>query len=323
MAALPVLKDSGLSAFVDDLYVNHKMDLRHELALYKTLGKQAIPVVFNEIYARMLFFLIHLEGEIIDHNGLKGIDWSHVIPFRNRTNTSSNMNMERSMKKNIMIVSEPIKPTELLAPELERELSPYICTSNHVNNIAFELEEALRNATNGTYYDDGDYYCGETIGGLQEGYGVYKSHQGWLYAGNFNSGTFDGFGLIRFAEGGYYKGYWKDGERTGRGEEITDNGDRYIGFFVCGLLEGQGILIHHNGPMFDGYFIHGSLNGYGHAKFSNGEYMGNFLNGTMHGDGTYSFNNGDRYSGHFENGKIHGYGEYRWANGKTQREYWN
>ena len=33
----------------------------------------------------MLFFLIHLEGEIIDHNGLKGIDWSHVIPFRNRT----------------------------------------------------------------------------------------------------------------------------------------------------------------------------------------------------------------------------------------------
>ena len=85
VAALPILKDSGLSAFIDDLYENHKMDLRHELALYKTLGRQAIPVAFNEIYARMFFFLIHLEGEVIDHKGLKGIDWSRVIPFRNRT----------------------------------------------------------------------------------------------------------------------------------------------------------------------------------------------------------------------------------------------
>lgn len=85
IAALPILKDSGLPAFVNDLYENHKLDLRHELVLYKSLGRQAIPVAFNEIYARLFFFLIHLEGEIIDHKGVKGIDWSHVIPFRNRT----------------------------------------------------------------------------------------------------------------------------------------------------------------------------------------------------------------------------------------------
>jgi len=84
IAGLPVLKDSGLPAFVNDLYENHKMDLRHEIVLYKQLGLQAIPVAFNEIFARTLFFLIHLEGEIIDH-GIKGIDWSRVIPFRNRT----------------------------------------------------------------------------------------------------------------------------------------------------------------------------------------------------------------------------------------------
>lgn len=85
IAGFPVLKDSGLPAFVDDLYQNHKMDLRHELVLYKKLGAQAIPVAFNEIYARVLYFLIHLEGEIIDHKGLKGIDWSRVVPLRNRT----------------------------------------------------------------------------------------------------------------------------------------------------------------------------------------------------------------------------------------------
>ncbi len=84
LAALPGFKDTGLSLFVDDLYQNHKLDLRHELVLYKKLGLQAIPVAFNEIYARLLFFIVHLGGELIDH-GVKGIDWSRVIPFRNRT----------------------------------------------------------------------------------------------------------------------------------------------------------------------------------------------------------------------------------------------
>ncbi|MCR5667102.1 MAG: M48 family metallopeptidase, partial [Eubacterium sp.] len=47
LSSLPVLKDSGLPGFVDDLYQNKKLDLRHELTIYKNLGKQAIPVVFN------------------------------------------------------------------------------------------------------------------------------------------------------------------------------------------------------------------------------------------------------------------------------------
>lgn len=84
IATIPGLKESGLLAFVDELYKNKKLDLRHELVLYKHLGRQAIPVAFNEIFARMMFFLLHFEGEMID-KGIKGIDWSRVIPFGNRT----------------------------------------------------------------------------------------------------------------------------------------------------------------------------------------------------------------------------------------------
>ena len=85
IAALPVLRNSGLPAFVDDLYEHHKLDLRHELALYKNLGKQAIPVIFNELYVRIGYFVSHLCYEIGVHGGVKDINWSNVVPFRNRT----------------------------------------------------------------------------------------------------------------------------------------------------------------------------------------------------------------------------------------------
>jgi len=84
LSSLPVLKDSGLPGFVDDLYQNKKMDLRHELTIYKNLGKQAIPVVFNEVYVRLGYFISHLAGEAAEH-GVKNISWNKVIPFNNRT----------------------------------------------------------------------------------------------------------------------------------------------------------------------------------------------------------------------------------------------
>ena len=85
LSSLPILNNTGLPAFVDDLYVNHKMDLRHEMVIYKSLERQAIPVILNEILVRMCYFVTHLCGEISKHNGLSGIEWENVIPFRNRT----------------------------------------------------------------------------------------------------------------------------------------------------------------------------------------------------------------------------------------------
>lgn len=85
VAALPVLKDSGLPLVLNNLYEKQKFDLRHELTVYKALGKQAIPVIFNELYVRVVYFLAHLMLEIDLHKGIKGIDWNNVVPFNNRT----------------------------------------------------------------------------------------------------------------------------------------------------------------------------------------------------------------------------------------------
>ena len=84
ISSLPILKDTEMPVVINDLYVNHKMDLRHEIALGKELGKQVIPVLFNELYVRIGYFVSRLCTEIAD-KGFKGIDWTNVIPFRNRT----------------------------------------------------------------------------------------------------------------------------------------------------------------------------------------------------------------------------------------------
>ena len=84
IASLPILKDSGLPAFVNNLYETQKLDLRHELCLYKELGKQSIPVIFNEIYTRVLFFASRLGAQSAIHSSLKDIDWKSTMPFNNR-----------------------------------------------------------------------------------------------------------------------------------------------------------------------------------------------------------------------------------------------
>ena len=85
LSSLPVLKETGLPAVVNDLYVSHKMDLRHELALGKAVGRQAIPVIFNEIFVRTGFFVTRLAVQIAEHKNLKDIEWGNVVPLRNRT----------------------------------------------------------------------------------------------------------------------------------------------------------------------------------------------------------------------------------------------
>lgn len=85
IAALPVVKDSGLPEFVNNLYTNEKIDLRHEVALYKALGKQTIPVMFNELLVRTAYFVKHLVMEIKENNGLNGVNWGRVLPINNRT----------------------------------------------------------------------------------------------------------------------------------------------------------------------------------------------------------------------------------------------
>ena len=71
---------------VNELYEKQKIDLRHEIPLYKVAGKQAIPVAFNEIYVRIGYFASHLAAELAEHgNDVAKVNWNNVIPFRNRT----------------------------------------------------------------------------------------------------------------------------------------------------------------------------------------------------------------------------------------------
>ena len=85
VSALPVLKNTELPAIVNNLYVKQKLDLRHELAYVENLKQQAFPVLVNEVFTRLSFMLLQFEKELIDHRGLKGIDWRSIIPIANRS----------------------------------------------------------------------------------------------------------------------------------------------------------------------------------------------------------------------------------------------
>lgn len=85
IASLPGLNNSGLPQFVNDLYQNQKLDLRHEVTLYNAAGKQMVPVVFNEVLIRLAYFITHLVGELRSQGDIEKVRWNKVVPFQNRT----------------------------------------------------------------------------------------------------------------------------------------------------------------------------------------------------------------------------------------------
>lgn len=84
-ASLPIMRNTRLLMLINELYERQKIDLRHEIPLYKAAGKQAIPVAFIEIYVRIGYFVSHLAVELAEHNNIAMIDWNNVVPFHNRT----------------------------------------------------------------------------------------------------------------------------------------------------------------------------------------------------------------------------------------------
>lgn len=85
IAALPPFKNTGLPRILNDLYEKQKFDLRHELAYFEKIMKQAIPVVINEIATRVCFMVIGLVNQFQEHKDLRSFDWQRIIPFANRT----------------------------------------------------------------------------------------------------------------------------------------------------------------------------------------------------------------------------------------------
>lgn len=86
IGAFPILKDTGITNWINDLYVKGKIDMREELGfIYSLDPKQIVPVAFNELVVRIGFCLLQLEKELINHKGFKGIDWNGVCPIGNRS----------------------------------------------------------------------------------------------------------------------------------------------------------------------------------------------------------------------------------------------
>ena len=60
-----------------------------------------------------------------------------------------------------------------------------------------------------------DFYIGETIEGLRNGYGFWVDPDWNEYSGEFRDGVPHGEGTMSFREGKQYSGEFKDGEFIG------------------------------------------------------------------------------------------------------------
>lgn len=85
ISCVPPLNCTGLPKAVEYLYSTQKIDLRTEIGVINELGRQAVPVIINEVLVRTFYFVRHLISEYKEHNSFEGIDWQKVIPIGNRT----------------------------------------------------------------------------------------------------------------------------------------------------------------------------------------------------------------------------------------------
>lgn len=84
ISSLPLIKDTNLPQTIHKVFVKEKFDLRSELAIAHELGRQAIPVVINEVLVRLFYFLRRLISEWREF-GFSKIHWKNTLPFKNRT----------------------------------------------------------------------------------------------------------------------------------------------------------------------------------------------------------------------------------------------
>lgn len=67
-----------------------KIDLRGEKAIGQQLGKQAIPVIINDVLVRVFYFIRRLylalkNNEIHSWNDIVNLNWRKIVPVNNRT----------------------------------------------------------------------------------------------------------------------------------------------------------------------------------------------------------------------------------------------
>lgn len=85
LSANPVLNQTGLPQKLKEIFVKEQFDLRSEMAVLHELGRQAVPVVINEVLVRAFFFIRRMVSELNAKQSFKNIDWRKTLPWHNRT----------------------------------------------------------------------------------------------------------------------------------------------------------------------------------------------------------------------------------------------
>jgi hypothetical protein len=85
LSTIPGLNKSGLPKKINDAFVKNKFDLRSEMAVGHELGRQAVPVVLNEVIVRAFYFIRRLVNEVKIKGNFKDIEWKNCLPWNNRT----------------------------------------------------------------------------------------------------------------------------------------------------------------------------------------------------------------------------------------------
>lgn len=85
VSIIPGLNKTGLAKEMNKIFVKEKFDLRSELAVGHELGRQALPVIMNEVIVRAFYFIRRLLEEIKKKQSFEEIDWKKTLPWKNRT----------------------------------------------------------------------------------------------------------------------------------------------------------------------------------------------------------------------------------------------
>ena len=85
ISGLPLIKNTNLSEFLHKIYTKDRFDLRGELAVLHELGRQAVPVIINEVIVRGSYFIRRLYNELKQHDSIRELNWKKILPYNNRT----------------------------------------------------------------------------------------------------------------------------------------------------------------------------------------------------------------------------------------------
>ena len=145
-------------------------------------------------------------------------------------------------------------------------------TQNNTNNQNNHIIRRNSNINIETlYYNNGDYYIGETLQKSRNGFGTYYYKNGNKYEGYWLDNLKHGKGTFFYYTGEMYEGYYVNNKKDGYGEYFYKNGDRYKGEFKENKRNGKGILYLNNGCKFKGKFKNDEKDGKGEFTNKKGE----------------------------------------------------